>query len=61
MNNFARTDAGFNRQLYQKGAITNKQKALLNPIDNTRDSQRHFSPQKMRTENTAISALKLEK
>ena len=63
MNNFARTDAGFNRQLFQKGAVSNKKnKAILNPIDgNKRDSSRHFSPQKNRTDNAVLSALKLEK
>ena len=62
MNNFARTDAWFNRQLFQKGTVSNKKnKTILNPINNERDSMRHFSPQKMRTQDTNISALSLEK
>ena len=55
MNSFARTDAGFNRQIFQKGSVNNKTR--LNPIVNANDSSRRFSPQKIRTDK--MSDLKL--
>ena len=62
MNNFARTDAGFHRQVMKKGSATNNRNRL-NPIVNKNgQAARHFSPQKVRTENSAaISSLRLDK
>ena len=63
MNNFARTDAGFNRQIFQKGNVSHKQ-SRLNPMLNKSGgdaAMRHFSPQNQRARQSKISELKLEK
>ena len=56
MNSFARTDAGFNRQIFQKGSVSNKTNRL-NPIINATSESRRFSPQKLRSDK--MSDLKL--
>ncbi len=49
MNGFARTDAGFNRALYQKGNVNNSQK--INPIKAQESpNMRRFSPQKLQSD-----------